>query len=327
MLRASRTAFERATTLRVAVMSLTPKASGVGVALNDLGFRCYDLQTVFSRERCQKDPGKWVPFLQGREQLDLSVMEGHDALVGLPGSGAPDRLIRDLPGYTKIILVVETDKQAWVDNYNTHVPPAMNLAERLARRSSMVTQWLGMMRLMFPTRHEQSGKPLEPLEMLENFEDTVKRRVQPHRLLVYHPGDGWDPLIHFLQVEHAMAERLSEKPFPADDNAETYKVLCARFKTAYMSTTALLYGMCALCLLWVVPSVYFGAFATGNTENDNANARVKALVGVQVKQRVFPILEALGPEATRAGTETAKTFGLPLEEDEQRAVLEPTPKE
>jgi hypothetical protein len=300
--------------LRVAVMSLTPKGGCVGQALETLGYKCYNLHTCFGPNRGKTDPPKWVPFLLGRGHLDMSMLKEHDAICGLPASGAPERLLRELPQFTKVVLVVETDKERWVEAYKKSVPELMAVSNKLSKRSRMSRNWNHLIGAMYPTLDDR-GKVLEPQAMLDRFEDTVKQRVPPHRLLVYHPGDGWEPLLHFLELSIPPPE----EPFPQTEYGETsFNNLANRMKHAYYYSTAFVYGGLALCLAWIAPMIY-DRYSRGD-QGINALETVRKVAGERMEEHVFPLLEHVGPSTAAQGREAVRSFGIRVKAEEPATV-------
>ena len=80
-------------------------------------FAPFDLQTVFSSARARTDAAQWALILQGRAHVELSLFKDHDAVCGLPASGAAERLLAEIPAYTKVILAVEPDKAQGAATY------------------------------------------------------------------------------------------------------------------------------------------------------------------------------------------------------------------
>lgn len=322
-------------TLRVAVASLTPTGSSVGAALKHLGFNPYDLSVAFSGNRSRTDPPMWAAFLLGRGRLDLLKLRENDALCGLPAVGNVERLLEELPKYTKVVLLVETNKQKWADEFSKHVPHLMDTSEKLGKRSNLARSWAQMFAGMFPNaaatekptltgaaiagnaNNGTGAKPLrDPIAILEDFEDEVKRRVPPHRLLVYHQGDGWEPLIHFLEL----SAPVPTDPFPdVDHGGEWYLRVRRKLEGGHRLAVVTYAGAAAVCVM-VVGYWVSTLRAASAVNSEGAMARVRRLTGVQLRQRVFPVLEHLGPEAEKAGRDMERAFGL---EDRTGAVADP----
>jgi hypothetical protein len=306
---------ERAMALRVAVLSLTPKGGCVGEALETLGYKCYNLHTCFGPQRGRTDPPKWTPYLLGRAHLDLNLLKDHDAVCGLPASGAPERLLAELPKFTKVILVVETDKDRWVKAYQETVPPLIEISGKLGQRSRLTRSWHNLIAAMYPTMDDR-GKPLDPRAVLERFEDVVKTRVPPHRLLVYHPGDGWEPLLHFLDRDPTPPD----EPFPQTDYGETsIAQLIVRMKNAYYYSTVFIALAASFGVLFCGPIIY-GTITKGHL-TEGSMARAKAIAGGRIEQHVLPILDHVGPSVATQGRQAMRTMGIPLTKEEEAAAL------
>jgi hypothetical protein len=83
------------------------------------------------------------------------------------------------------------------------------------------------------------------IEVFNQHNEEVKRRVPKERLLVYEVKEGWGPLCEFLGVEEP------DEPFPRlNDAAEVQRlILVARLLSVAIPTALALMGIAALVLL------------------------------------------------------------------------------
>ncbi|ORC86512.1 uncharacterized protein TM35_000271020 [Trypanosoma theileri] len=217
--------------VRVLCLTVVPDGGAMTLALKKLGYVPYSLRSVFQHGHAKHHPIVWStllhhnsnpskqlePSTQQKEQekgekekeeegrVDMRLFSDYDAIVGPPALVLYDRLLRECPEYTKVILVTQEDKAQWVQEYETHVLPLLKKTRRLSRHR-IAEAFHNMISKMFPQNGEKNiwtkkGTTEERVEALEGYEAIVCKRIPKSRLLVYRYGDGWEPLCAFLEKE------------------------------------------------------------------------------------------------------------------------------
>jgi hypothetical protein len=192
-------------------------------ALEELGFGpCYHMTEVLAH------PGHadlWVRAWR-KEPVDWEgALGGYEATLDWPACAFYEELMERYPG-AKVLLSVR-DPESWYESIRTTVYELSKLLDSsdMARlifglssllvfggfaggRSNLVNDiiWRG-------TFHGHFEDKAYAIEVYNQHNDEVKRRVPPERLLVYEVKEGWGPLCEFLGVPEP------EEPFPRLNDA------------------------------------------------------------------------------------------------------------
>jgi len=173
------------------------------VALEQLGSGpCYHMMEVFG---APDRPAQWLARTEGRPLAWDVVFEGYRATVDWPGAAFWRELVAHHPSARVILSLRDADK--WYDSvmntiYNSLVTdPPEDAPEH-------VRTWVAMARKLileqtFDGRLEDRA---HAIAVFEAHNRAVQEAVPRERLLVYEPGDGWEPLCRFLG-----------RPVPSDD--------------------------------------------------------------------------------------------------------------
>lgn len=132
---------------------------------------------------------------------------GFDALVGPPCTLAFEAILKECPLSTRVILVEETDKEAWARDAAAIWEPLLRQTERAAKRQAGAH--LHQMVLKMTRGMTEVNRKASPVSALDMLEERVKAVVPKDRLLVYRHGSGWDQLCAFL-----------EKPLPSSNGTD-----------------------------------------------------------------------------------------------------------
>ena len=224
-------------------------------ALEELGFGpCYHMYEVFEHP---EHADFWEDALRGAPVDWDEVLGGYEASVDWPACTFYEQLMERHPE-AKVLLSVR-DPEQWYESMRSTV---YELA-KLSRRSPFSRVGLALASLIrfgtFTIRPLQIAQELDEatfegmfedkrhaIEVFNQHNEEVKRRVPEERLLVYEVKEGWGPLCEFLGVEEPA------KPFPRrNDTAEVQRlILVVRlFSVAMPTTLALLVSITALMLL------------------------------------------------------------------------------
>ncbi|KAG5495764.1 hypothetical protein JIQ42_02624 [Leishmania sp. Namibia] len=108
--------------LRVLCLTMLPDGGALTPALRKLGYTPYTLRSTYQQGHASTHPIEWSKLLDGKTNtLPAKVLADYDAVVGPPGTMVYDVLLRQAPSYTKVILVEETDKDRWAEEYDTYL--------------------------------------------------------------------------------------------------------------------------------------------------------------------------------------------------------------
>ncbi|KAH9600021.1 Sulfotransferase [Trypanosoma melophagium] len=218
--------------VRVLCLTVVPDGGAMTLALKTLGYMPYTLRSVFQHGHAKHHPIVWSTLLNNynrqntppleepskqkqqekqqkeekveeKERVDMRLFSDYDAIVGPPAVVIYDRVLRECPEYTKVILVTQGDKSEWVRDYETHILPLLHKPHRVSR-NRIAASFNNMIHNMFPQRINNiwiEGTTADRVDALEEYEAHVCRNIPKSRLLVYRYGDGWEPLCAFLEKD------------------------------------------------------------------------------------------------------------------------------
>ena len=178
------------------------------VALEQLGFGpCYHMRDLLAD--LENGLPLWEAVADGDRNWE-QIFDGAQSTVDWPSARYWSELIEH---YTdaKVVLSVRPG-EAWVrsmrktvwgmyhgDSVIHHVSDARAVLDPLWRR------FIALMTRM--TWDESTGALAGDsynddrfIDLMERWNDDVKRRVPPERLLVWDPSEGWEPLCQFLEL-------------------------------------------------------------------------------------------------------------------------------
>ncbi|CAM42484.2 conserved hypothetical protein [Leishmania braziliensis MHOM/BR/75/M2904] len=108
--------------LRVLCLTMLPDGGALTPALRKLGYTPYTLRSTYQQGHASTHPIAWSRLLDGKTSaLPAKVLADYDAVVGPPGAMVYDVLLGQAPSYTKIILVEETEKDKWAEEYEAYL--------------------------------------------------------------------------------------------------------------------------------------------------------------------------------------------------------------
>ncbi len=191
------------------------------VALEMLGFGpCYHMVNVLGD--LDQAP-KWQRALDGNADWD-DIFGEHQATVDWPGAYYYRELLDVYPD-AKVLLSVR-DGDAWAASMRDTIWGLFYgdiLIKHLSEAQKHVNpKWHGyidMMREMWRRSALIYGEELDLEWMsgaIDRYHAEVKRDVPSDRLLVWSPGEGWEPLCEFLEVP------VPDTPFPHLNDTKTF---------------------------------------------------------------------------------------------------------
>jgi hypothetical protein len=187
-------------------------------ALEQLGFgRCYHMVEVAGNPG---HSGLWSAADDGAPTDWSALFAGYRATVDWPSTKFWRQIADHFPNAK--VIHSERPAAAWYESVKNTIhrvmkgatppnaPPAMHEQLEMARKL--------ILRGTFGGRFEDRD---HAIAVFEAHNARVKREIAPERLLVYQPGQGWEPLCKFLGVPVPAA------PYPKVNTTDDFQ---ARFK-------------------------------------------------------------------------------------------------
>jgi hypothetical protein len=167
---------------------------------------------------------QWSAELDGAGHWD-EIFAGYNASVDWPG-GFFYRELADTYPEAKVLLSVR-DPEQWEKSFRETIwdmcfgDSLMCLLSRA--RAKVDPRWQRYLalvdRMFWIDRGTFAGGHAEPRELIEAMvahTEAVRASFPPERLLIWQPGDGWEPLCRFLDVE------VPDAPLPHVNDRETF---------------------------------------------------------------------------------------------------------
>lgn len=166
------------------------------VALEQLGLGpCYHmLEVLGTKDR----PQQWLDQVEGRPPGWDVIFDGYRATVDWPAAAYWRELAAHYPQARVILSLRDADE--WYDSvmntiYNAMRPDlAEDAPEAIRVQLTMVRKLVA--EGTFGGRIEDRA---HAIDVFERHNRAVREAIPAERLLVYEPGDGWEPLCAFLE--------------------------------------------------------------------------------------------------------------------------------
>ena len=199
-------------------MSLRVVGAGVGrtgthslkIALERLvGGRCHHMVEILG------DPSQaavWMDAIDGRP-VDWSTMPpGFETLVDWPGCSFWPELAEANPD--ALVLLSVRDAESWYQSASNtiflsfdRVPPELQ-------------PWMEAVQRLIRDRFcDRVDDPQAMMDAFERHNARVKASIPADRLLVWTPGDGWDPICERLGVA------VPDEPFPVTNTTQDFRAM------------------------------------------------------------------------------------------------------
>ena len=220
------------------------------VALEELGFGpCYHMTEVFANPQHVE---LWEAAARG-EPLDWEEVFGdYRATVDWPAAAFYEELMERYPE-AKVILTVR-DPERWYESTRSTIYTVQNVASspvfsiaalfvprlRHLKRAALMAADLVWERT-FDGRFEKCE---QAIEVFERWNEEVKERVPPEKLLVYEVKEGWEPLCEFLRVEVPQG-----KPFPHLNDTETFRRMIRLSRALAVAVPSVAVSLAGLIIL------------------------------------------------------------------------------
>ncbi len=175
------------------------------IALEMLGFApCYHMVNVLTD---LDETPRWRRVLDG-DLAASEIFEGFEATVDWPGSFFYRELVEQYPD-AKVLLSVRSG-EAWARSMRDTIWGVIYgqiLIRHLSDARRLVDppwdDYIGLMSEMWRRSGLMRDDSTTAEEMgvaMERFNQEVQDAVPAERLLVWSPGDGWEPICEFLEV-------------------------------------------------------------------------------------------------------------------------------
>lgn len=167
------------------------------------GGPCYHMSTVGDRD---EDVYAWEAALDGNEPDWREFFAGHTAAVDHPASAFWPELASAFPDAI-IVLSTRTDVQTWWRSADT------TILERLRQVDPEDVWWRMGAGTWRRTVHPDWDDPVANAAAYERWNDNVRRKAPPERLLEWQAAQGWEPLCTALGLP------VPDEPFPVTNSA------------------------------------------------------------------------------------------------------------
>ncbi len=168
-------------------------------ALETLGFGpCYHMQEIVPFRPLRAKT--WYEASRGQTVDWKKVFSGYQATVDWPASYFYRDLTNAYPN-AKVILTVRDPERWYRSAHDTIYRSAQSFSAW--QWYVPITRYVPMMLhdvIWEGTFHGRFDDKTHALAVFNRHIEEVKRLVPPDRLLVYHVGEGWEPLCRFLGV-------------------------------------------------------------------------------------------------------------------------------
>ncbi|MDQ1397811.1 MAG: hypothetical protein QOG64_3070, partial [Acidimicrobiaceae bacterium] len=198
-------------------MELRVVGAGVGrtgthslkIALEELlGAPCHHMLEIIG------DPTQtagWTAAVNGEPDWPL-IFERYAAVVDWPGAAFWRELHDEYP--EALVLLSVRDPQEWYRSASNtifqsfdHMPPEM-------------APWMDSVRCLLRERFcDDMGNPAAMIDAFERHNAAVKATVPADRLLVWQPGDGWEPICERLGLP------VPTEPFPITNTTDEFRAM------------------------------------------------------------------------------------------------------
>ncbi len=172
------------------------------------GERCYHMFELFDH---REHGEQWIDIARGAP-TDWSFLADFGSIVDWPGAAMWDRLVDDFPEAI-VVHSVRDDAAQWWRSLDATV--AATIRQRRDEEPS------SPMRQFILALVERAGWPSvdDAAAMMAHYDEhdrRVRETVDPERLVVVNPRDGWEPLAAALGVD------VPDEPYPRVNTTEDY---------------------------------------------------------------------------------------------------------
>jgi hypothetical protein len=181
------------------------------VALEQLlGEPCYHMVEVFAHP---DHVAVWHAAARGEAVDWRALLDGYEAVVDWPAAAFWSELAEVYPD--AIILHSErADAEAWWTS------ATKTIFEHLRRPADPGDPWRAMVDDLFADRFGAAqDDPAMAIAAYERHNADVRASADPARLVIWRPGDGWEPLCEALGVP------VPDEPFPVTNTTAEFRAM------------------------------------------------------------------------------------------------------
>jgi hypothetical protein len=206
------------TTLRVvgAGLGRTGTASLQRALEQLLGGRCYHMLEVM------QNPGHdafWLAAVRGEPVDFAAFLGGYRAAVDWPACAFWRELAAANPDALVLLSTRDSPERWWASMQATIVPV---VKARVDPANAALVSHRAMVRELLQRRFSPRwDDPATAMAAYERHNEDVRRSVDPARLLLWRPGDGWEPICDALGVPEP------DVPFPHENTTADFRARAA----------------------------------------------------------------------------------------------------
>lgn len=190
------------------------------LALEELGLGpCYHMMEV--REAPERAL-KWLDVANGEVPDWDAIFDGYRSTVDWPAARYWRELAEKYPD-AKVLLSLR-DGASWHKSVMNTIYQAARLGGDDGSESYKTSPIAMAIKIVHDgTFHGRLGDAAYAIDIYEKHNQAVREAIAPERLLVYEPGDGWEPLCRFLDVPVPQTE------YPHANTTEAFQQMFGDF--------------------------------------------------------------------------------------------------
>lgn len=177
-----------------------------------LGGPCYHMMEVFSRPG---DPASWLAAMRGGPVDWDELFDGYVATVDWPSAACWKELAETYP--EALVLHSERPAEEWFRSADRTIFEQFKIPAD-QRPAPGTDVWFDMATTLLEERFTPGFlDPEQATAAVEAWNADVRASAPPERLLVWRPGDGWEPICTALGLP------VPEAPFPHMNTTEEFR--------------------------------------------------------------------------------------------------------
>ena len=182
-------------------------------ALEQLGFGpCHHMKELLADPE-QMQHWRWIAA--GNTPDWNETFANYRSAVDWPSAFYWRELAANFPG-AKVLLTLRS-AESWHESFSRTILPVLE--------ARTTPESVGTRVILEGVFGGRGGDRAHAIACFERNTAAVMAAIPPERLLVYHVGDGWEPLCRFLD------QPVPATPFPRKNSAEEFQAMVARIET------------------------------------------------------------------------------------------------
>ncbi|KIJ44564.1 hypothetical protein M422DRAFT_252182 [Sphaerobolus stellatus SS14] len=217
---------ERPNAAPIEIIGLGPGRTSTGTmslsaGLELFGFGpCYHIMRVPNEQEAWR---LWAEVIEGNDSPESfdQILQGYRSVVGSLVAVKPEEVYAAYPNAKFILIKIEKacdtkttrDPSKWEKSIKKTVLPEYEI-----RKKDPEVDPRGMLRWArsYYDGYHKGRLSTQAKEAMEDHNNRIKKIIPAHQLLVYHVGEGWEPLANFLGVP------VPQGPFPRLNESASY---------------------------------------------------------------------------------------------------------